>query len=143
MNESQELSTSPQPTATPAGPAPMLESEARTWALLLNLAAVAGVLLSGGLLGLVAVLVIWLIFRSRSALIDFHGKQQVNLAISVVVATIAAIVIGIATLFVGFFVTLPLLAAYGVWTVVGSIIAAVKANQGEYYRIALVIPFVK
>lgn len=121
----------------------MLESEARTWALLLNLAAVAGVLLSGGLLGLVAVLVIWLIFRSRSALIDFHGKQQVNLAISVVVATIAAIVIGIATLFVGFFVTLPLLAAYGVWTVVGSIIAAVKANQGEYYRIALVIPFVK
>jgi uncharacterized Tic20 family protein len=143
MSESQELSTPPTQPAPPAGPAPMLESEARMWALLLNLAAVAGVLLSGGLLGLAAVLVIWLIFRSRSALIDFHGKQQVNLAISVVIATVVAIVIGVATLFMGFIVTLPLLAAYAIWTIVGSIIAAVKANQGEYYRIALIIPFIK
>ena len=124
-------------------PTPMLEVDARLWAMLINLAAVAGAVLSGGLLGLVAVLVIWLIYRERSALVDFHGKQQLNLAITVVAAAILFAVAGLVTFFVGWIVlALPVL-AYGIYVLVISIMAAVAANRGEYYRIPLVVRFIK
>jgi len=121
----------------------MLETDARLWSMLVNLASVAGALLSGGLLGVVAVLVIWLIFRERSALVDFHGKQQVNLTITIALATVAYVILGVVTLGVGFFVGILPLAAYYIYAVVISIIAAVAANRGEYYRIPLVISFIK
>jgi len=121
----------------------MLESDARLWAMLINLAAVAGAVLSGGMLGLVAVLVIWLVYRERSALIDFHGKQQLNLAITVVLAGIVTFIGALVTFGIGLVVLLPLAIAYGIYVVVISIIAGVAANRGEYYRIPLVIPFVK
>ena len=121
----------------------MLEADARLWAMLINLAAVAGAVLSGGLLGLVAVLVIWLVYRERSALVDFHGKQQLNLAITVVAATILFGVGGLVTLAaVWIFLALPML-AYGIYVIVISIMAAVAANKGEYYRIPLIIRFIK
>ena len=124
-------------------PTPMLEADARLWAMLINLAAVAGAVLSGGLLGLVAVLVIWLIYRERSALVDFHGKQQLNLAITVVAAAILFTVAGLVTFFVGWIVlALPVL-AYGIYVIVISIMAAVAANKGEYYRIPLIVRFIK
>ena len=124
-------------------PTPMLEADARLWAMLINFAAVAGAVLSGGLLGLVAVLVIWLIYRERSALVDFHGKQQLNLAITVVAAAILFAVAGLVTFFVGWIVlALPVL-AYGIYVIVISIMAAVAANKGEYYRIPLIVRFIK
>ena len=41
------------------------------------------------------------------------------------------------------FVLIPLMIAYGIYLIVISIIAAVEANKGEYYRIPLVIRFIK
>jgi uncharacterized Tic20 family protein len=124
-------------------PQPMLETDARMWAMLINLAAVIGIVLSGGTLSLVAVLVIWLIYRERSALIDFHGKQQLNAMITTVVAGVAAVIGTIVTLGIGAFVLFPALIAYGIYLLVISIIAAVAANRGEYYRIPAIIRFVK
>ena len=109
------------------------------WAMLINLAAVAGLVFTGGTLSVVAVIVIWLIYRERSALVDFHGKQQLNLAITVLIYSIAA-VIGI--LFT-FGLSLLALLAYGIFVIVISILAAVAANKGEYYRIPGIIRFVK
>jgi len=127
-----------QPPA-PYQPTPMLEADARMWAMLINLAAVAGLVFTGGTLSVVAVIVIWLIYRERSALVDFHGKQQLNLAITVLIYSIAA-VIGI--LFT-FGLSLLALLAYGIFVIVISILAAVAANKGEYYRIPGIIRFVK
>jgi uncharacterized Tic20 family protein len=124
-------------------PQPMLESDARMWSMLINVAAVAGAVLSGGMLGLVAVLVIWLVYRERSALVDFHGKQQLNLAITIVLATVAYLILGLMTLGVVLVIGLIPMAAYFIYVVVISIIAAVAANRGEYYKIPLVIPFIK
>jgi uncharacterized Tic20 family protein len=121
----------------------MLEADARLWAMLINLAAVAGIVLSGGTLSLVAVLVIWLIYRERSALIDFHGKQQLNAMITGVLAVIVAIVGSIITFGIGAFVLIPALIAYGIYILVVSIIAAVEANKGQYYRIAGIVRFLK
>ena len=82
-------------------------------------------------------------YRERSALVDYHGKQQLNLAITVILAGIAAVIGMIATIFVGAIVIIPLMIAYGIYVIVISIIAAVEANKGEYYRIPLVIRFIK
>jgi uncharacterized Tic20 family protein len=121
----------------------MLEADARMWAMLINVAAVAGAILSGGMLGLVAVLVIWLIYRERSALVDFHGKQQVNAGITLVLAGLVAGIGTVITFFIGGFVFIPALIAYGIHLLVISIIAAVAANRGEYYRIPLIVRFIK
>jgi len=121
----------------------MLEADARMWAMLINVAAVAGAVLTGGTLGIVAILVVWLIFRERSALIDFHGKQQVNFAITMLLFGIAVFVGVLITFGIGAIVLIPAIAAYGIYAFVVSIIAAVAANRGEYYRIPLMIRFIK
>ena len=113
------------------------------WSMLINLATVVGAVLSGGTLTIVAVLVIWLVYRERSALIDFHGKQQVNLAITTLLAAIVAGIGTLITLGIGGLVLIPLMIVFGIYVIVISIIAAVAANKGEYYNIPLTIPFIR
>ena len=139
------MTEQPQPMQPPAPyqPTPMLEADARMWAMLINLAAVAGLVFTGGTLSVVAVIVIWLIYRERSALVDFHGKQQLNLAITVLIYSIAAVIGAVVTLGIGLVVIIPLALAYGIFVIVISILAAVAANKGEYYRIPGIIRFVK
>ncbi|WP_297081317.1 DUF4870 domain-containing protein [uncultured Demequina sp.] len=137
-------SAGPVPTgATPYAPRPMLEAEARTWSMLIHVLALAAVVLSGGFLGFVVPLVIWMIFRERSALVDFHGKQNLNLQLTLLVVSVAAVVIGFITVGFGFLLTGPLWLAYGIYALVISIVAAVKASSGQYYRIGFTIPFIK
>ena len=122
---------------------PMLESEARQYSFLIHLIAAIAVVLSAGVLGFVAPLVIWLMFRQRSALVDFHGKQQLNLQITVLLGGLAAMLVGLALFGVGVLLTLPLYFAYWVYSIVISFIAASKANAGEYYPIRFAVPFLK
>lgn len=131
------------PQQAPAGPQPMLESDARMWSMLIHIIAAAALVLSAGFLGFVAPLILWLIFRERSALVDYAGKQNLNLQLTLLVVSVAAFTIGIATLGFGFIITGPLWFAYGVYALVASIIAGVKTNGGEYYRIGFTIPFIR
>ncbi|MFN3865208.1 MAG: DUF4870 domain-containing protein [Demequina sp.] len=128
---------------TQDGIRPMLESEARTWAMLVHIIAAAAIVLTLGTLAFVAPLVVWLLYRERSALVDFHGKQNLNLQLTLLVAGIAAFVLGIALFGVGLLITLPALAAYWVYALVVSIIAGIKANSGEYYPIGFTIRFIR
>ncbi|WP_093074559.1 DUF4870 domain-containing protein [Salisediminibacterium halotolerans] len=80
-------------------------------------------------------LIIWLIKKNDSDFIDFHGRQYLNLFISstiyfVISAILAIIVIG-----------LFLSAIVGLWVFIITIVAAVKAFSGEYYRIPFTIKF--
>jgi uncharacterized Tic20 family protein len=132
-----------QPPRIAVAPQPMLEADARLWSMLINVAAVLGIVLSGGTLSIVAILAIWLIYRERSALVDFHGKQQLNVVITGVIAAIAVVLGGLVTLGIGLFILIPAIIAYAVYIFVISIVAAVAANKGEYYRIPLIIRFIK
>lgn len=130
------------PVAVPSGPQPMLERDARTWAMLVHILAVAAMLLSAGTLAFLAPLVIWLVFRERSALIDHHGKTNLNLQITSLIVMAAGVLVGFLLFFgVGFLLTGPIMLAYWLYNVIISIVAGVKANNGEYYRIPLVIRF--
>lgn len=141
--------TTPPPPAPqgapyyPPAPAPMLESEARTWAMLAHIIAVIASVVSGGTIAFVAPLVIWMMYKDRSALVAFHGKQNLNLQITSLLVGFAAVVIGVLTIGIGFFITLPLWGLYVLYALIISIVAGVKANNGEYYNIPMVINFVK
>jgi len=136
---------SPQPGTpyAPVAPAPMLESEARTWAMLAHIIAAAASVMSAGTIAFVAPLVIWLVYKDRSALVGFHGKQNLNLQLTSLVLGIGAVVIGIVTLGFGLIITLPLWGLYVLYALIISIVAGVKAYNGEYYSIPLSISFIK
>lgn len=127
----------------PAAPVPMLESEARTWAMLAHIIAAVASVMSAGTIAFVAPLAIWLIYKDRSALVGFHGKQNLNLQITALVFGFGAFLIGLVTLGFGFILTLPLWGLYVLYALVISIVAGVKAYNGEYYRIPLAITFIK
>ena len=143
MNDSATYATPPHANPAPAAVTPLVESEARTWAMLVHLIAVLGQLVSGGLLGFIAPLVIWLLYRQRSALVDFHGRQNLNLQLTLLGSGIVAVLIGVATVGIGLLVTLPTFFAYGLYAFIISIVAGAKANNGEYYRIPFAITFIR
>jgi uncharacterized Tic20 family protein len=120
----------------------MLESDARMWAMLTHILALVALLVSGGTLAFLVPLIIWLVFRERSALVDYHAKQNLNLQLSLIVVMFAGIVVGLVTFGFGFILTGPLMLAYGLYALVISIIAGVRANSGEYYKLPMVIRFI-
>ena len=138
----------PQPSApyapiAPIAPAPMLESEARTWAMLAHIIGAIAAVASGSTLAFVAPLIIWLLYKDRSALVAHHGRQNLNLQITSLVLGAGAVLIGVVTLGFGFIITLPLWGLYALYALIISIVAGVKAYNGEYYPIPLAIPFIK
>jgi uncharacterized Tic20 family protein len=121
----------------------MLESDARMWSMLLHILAAVALVLSAGTVAFVVPLVIWLIFRERSALVDHHGRNNLNLQLTALLVMIVGFSLGMVTLGIGFIFTAPLMLAYGLYALIISIVAGVKANNGEYYKIPVVIPFIR
>lgn len=84
-----------------------------------------------------APLIIWLLKRDQSAFIDYHGKEYFNFFISY---TVYFIISGLLMIVLIGFVTTPVL---GVMLLVFTIIAAVKAYEGNEYRFPLIFRVIK
>ncbi|MGF7014965.1 DUF4870 domain-containing protein [Ornithinibacillus bavariensis] len=82
-------------------------------------------------------LLIWLIKRDSSAFVDYHGKQYFNFLISFTIYLVCSWILVI--VLIGF-VLVPLV---GITVFVLTIIAAVKAYQGDRWQIPLAIQFIK
>lgn len=147
MSEHTSGSEAPPPPPgyyqQPAAPLPMYESEARTISMWIHYGAAIAAILSASMASFLVPLVMWLIYRQRSALVDWHGKQNLNLQLSVIVSVIAGVIIGVVTIGFGFIVTIPAMVVYWIYSIVISFIAGAAAQRGEYYPIKLAIPFVR
>lgn len=108
---------SPQP---PYAPQPMSQSDERLWATLAH----AGVIL----FGFIPPLIIWLVFRERSAFVNDQAKEALNWSILMAIASFIGAITTIA--FIGFII-LPVV---GIAVLVFGILAAIAANKGEQYR---------
>lgn len=108
----------------------------RMWATVCHLSALL-MFVGFPILQIVGPLVVWLLKREESSFIDAHGKESVNFQISM---TIYILVASISFLFCVGFILVPALI---VADVVLLIIAAVKANNGEYYRYPVTIRLIK
>ena len=129
---------SPAYGAAPAGPAPaygapvgapLSPQEEKGWSLAAHLLVLVG--------GFVAPLIIWLVFKGRGPFLEHHAKESLNFQITV---TIAAIVSVLAMFVLVGFVMILLLVP---WMIIMPIVAAVKANNGEWYRYPLTLRLIK
>jgi len=118
------------------GPAGMPSENERTWAMLAHLAALAGIVvwLFGAVLGPLAV---WLARRDQSAFVAEHAREALNFNITVV---LAAILCGLLMLvFIGVLLACALFIAWLVLT----LIAAIRASEGQHYRYPVSLRLVK
>jgi uncharacterized protein len=82
-------------------------------------------------------LVIWLIKRDTSEFVDYHGKQYFNFLISFTIYMVGSWILML--VLIGFLLAF----AVGITALVLTIIAAVKAYQGERWQFPLTIQFIK
>jgi hypothetical protein len=130
MSESMNQGSVPPPAPQTGG-----SSDEKTWAALCHASALSGFLIPFG--NIIGPLVIWLVKKSTMPLVDDQGKESLNFQISVLIyAAISAVLIFVVIGFV-------LLIAVGIFALVMTIIAAVKASGGDRYRYPLCIRFIK
>lgn len=82
-------------------------------------------------------LIIWLIKREESSFIDYHGKEYFNFFISY---TVYMFISGLLTIILIGFVGLAVL---GIMLFVFTIIAAIKAYEGQEYQFPLIFRLIK
>lgn len=86
---------------------------------------------------LIAPLVLWLTQRETSQFIDAHGKEVLNFQISIVIWAMVSLILSC------FLIGIPLLIAIAIFDIVVTIIAALEAQKGLYYRYPLTIRFIE
>jgi uncharacterized Tic20 family protein len=115
---------SPYTTVQPLSP-----SDEKLWSVLTH---IGGIFFS-----FLAPLITFLVFKDRGAFVRHHTAQALNFQITVAIAAIVSSILML--ILVGFVLILLLV----IVAIVFPIIAAVKANNGEWYRYPATIPFVK
>jgi uncharacterized Tic20 family protein len=128
MDEPKPLGPGPEPippvTSTPT-------KDACTFAMLAHLL--------GAILCFLGPLIIWLVKKDEHVFIDDQGKEALNFHLTLLIVYVALAVLAAVTCGIGA-VLYPVV--YLVQIIMG-ILAAVKANGGEYYRYPFNIRMVK
>lgn len=119
------------PPGGPAGPgAPLSDAETRQWAGLAHL---------GGILGFLPSLVIWLVYKDRSAFVGEEARKALNFQIA---ATIAIVVVNIVG---GFIPLIGWLLPLAVWVamIIFSVQGYQAVNRGQAYTYPFSLELVK
>lgn len=118
-------------------PAPSTPSDSeRTWAILAHALTLAGGLL-GGMPAFVAPLVIYLIYRDRSAYVAHHAREALNFSISFLIYGVISAILLI--VIIGFL----LLPAVAIAFFILAILAMAAASRNEWYRYPFVLRLVR
>jgi uncharacterized protein len=125
-------STPPPVTGTPVT---TTSSDERTWSMLVHLSALAGFIVPFG--NIIGPLLVWQIKKNEMPSIEAHGKEALNFQISmaiyfIVAAILTLIAIGILLMF-----------GLAIFGLVCTIMAGLKANNGELWRYPLTIRLLK
>ena len=127
-----------QPIPNPSGQYLAPTSEERTWAVLGHLAAIVAAVISVGWLSFVGPLLIWAIYKDRSAFVRKAAADSFNFNLAVW----AAIIIGWVMLFT--VILIPVAVIVWIVAVVAAlwfhIRAAMAASRGESFRYPWGIP---
>lgn len=113
---------SDEPLAPQHTPGP----EARQWAMFCHFAAFLGLVFPFG--NLLGPLIVWQIKKDLDPFVDAQGKEALNFQISVALAALLCFLLMVVV--IGF----PLLLLVSVGALVLTIIAGIKANEGQAYR---------
>ncbi len=139
--------------AGPTGPTPLTDSEAHTWAMVAHLAVLLN--LVTGFLGVVAALVIYIIFKDRSRYVAYQAMQSFifqlifwaggGLAIGLIwgiTGALSAVLIGVLCIPFAFILTL-LLALMPIVALVYGVYGGIEANHGRDFKYWLIGDWVR
>lgn len=108
----------------------------KTWAMIVHLSTFSLFIVPA--IGAILVpLVIWILKKPDMPFVDYHGKEVLNFNITVLLFSVVA---GILCFALIGFLFLPIIFLY--WFIF-VIIAAIKANEGQYFKYPMTIRFIK
>lgn len=116
-------------------PQPQPSQEARQWAMFCHFAAFLGLVFPFG--NLLGPLIVWQIKKDFDPFVDDQGKEALNFQLNVALAALACFVLMV--VLIGF----PLLLLVVVGALALTIIAGIKANEGQAYRYPFVWRLIK
>lgn len=122
----------PPPVPTDA-PSP----EERQWGLFAHLSALAGVVIPIPFANILGPLIIWQMKKAEMPFVADQAKEALNFQITVAIAFVVCLILMF--LIIG----MLLLPVLGIAALVFTIIGAIKANNGEYYRYPFTLRLVK
>jgi hypothetical protein len=111
-----------------------IPQQERNWAMAAHLLGLAGPIIAFG--NIIGPLVIWLVKRDEWRFVADQAKESLNFQISMTIYIAAATVLAFLLIGLPFLVVLPVL------NLVAVIVAAIRANEGKYYRYPACIRFV-
>lgn len=129
-----------------------MQENDRPVAAITHLAAFAGYL-TGGLGFILGPLIVWLLKKNDSPFVDYHGRSCMNFQLSFFLYSLGLGILGLFVILfmivVGepliFFISVVFLVIVGLGLalaqIVFTIVAAIRASDGQYYRYPLTIPF--
>lgn len=121
------------PASVPVGaPTPMTDAEVRQWAGLAHL---------GGILSWLPPLIIWLVYKDRSAFVAAEAKKSLNFQLTLLIGWIAIFVIDIA--FLGSFLSGLVRLALWVVAIVFCVQGYQAVNRGQAYKYPFSLELVK
>lgn len=135
MSENEEQAGQPAAPATSAGGAASVSSEERQWGMFAHLAALVGFIVPFG--NLIGPLVVWQMKKDTMPFVADQGKESLNFQITVAIAVLVCILLMV------ILIGALLLPVVGIGALVFTVIAAIKANQGEAYRYPIALRLIK
>lgn len=128
-------------TAAPPAGADRPSAERRSWAMACHLAALS-VFVTG--IGIVlGPLIVWLVKKDEMPFVNDQGKEALNFNITLCLLGAAMGLFVLITFGIGALLVLPLSILIGVLWLIVTIVAAIKANDGEYYRYPFALRLIK
>lgn len=110
-----------------------LSADEKLWGMLAHLLTLLGYVVALG--QYIAPLVIYLVYKDRSPFVAFHALQALLFQLLALAVLAALGLFTIITLGLGALLTVPLMFALGVAMLVYTILAAIAANQGNWYEL--------
>ncbi len=122
-------------TAAPAAPVGTPSAEDRQWGLFAHLSALSGVIIPFG--NIIGPLVVWQVKKDTSAFAADQVKEALNFNITMLIAAFVCFLLTFVL------IGLVLLPIVGLAWLILTIIAAIKANNGEAYRYPFALRLIK
>lgn len=119
-----------------------LTKDDKLFGMLCHLSSLAGFIIPMG--NILGPLIVWLLKKDSSAFVNDQGKEALNFQISLLVYGIAGSIICaiLMLVIIGFVLIILLGVGLGLLWLISTIIASVRANEGQTYRYPLTIRFI-
>lgn len=111
------------------------DKDERMWGMLCHLTALAGCIIPFG--NIIGPLIIYSMKKDEYSFVADQGKESLNFQISVLVYLAISLVLVILVIGVMFLIIIYFL------TIILTVVASVRSNDGEYYRYPFCIRFIK